>query len=608
MGKKRGNNSSGGTHGGGEENSSSTRRNNRILPNLYSYVVTILCHPEERSEFLWLVAYVLMGVCFGMAFGSGYLLGGYGKTPWRLKFAQRIRNSVDFFLGSDSSNRVSSANTEEVYQQILQLAAANSALGGDISELQQEILAKKYGIQGSTATADLTKADTLGTWQSVGDRGKQNKKYGTKTSSLPIVHRTYSQAYYTLRETIIREDYGYVHSDLGILSPAPCGADRGLGMVSSRFHECQVTCSPGTSALLSNTKHNNTNRSNNSNKQSSNSTLNNDVTAYHLPKGWYPQEEILLRIPLSIQMTRATALAALQAVVPEDVQSRAPLEDLDDAFLLALQLAHEHGRGRESKWHPYIANFPSGSQCGYAPNIRASAMDMISSLGGTYGLDVNGWPAELQKSYNYAEQISSTLSQNYGSYISVANGVNVLSLLQWALCHVSSRAIGGSELDANGIPIAGSKKKSLRLVPLLDMINHDVTAGMAQELISTTTDENSSANDNLILEDGKTYDVVQENERGAFIVRNMRHGKVIPLTKGQELLINYNVPEYSALDWFLLMSFVPPERMKRWVKVESALPRVRVQRPSSEKATSGKDSRSHDETAQQQCENHRQNF
>jgi len=559
---------------------------------------------------------VIMGVCFGMAFGSGYLLGGYGKTPWRLRFAQRIRNSVDFFLGSDrGSNKVSSTNTEEVYQQILQLAATKSALGGDISELQQEILAKKYGIQGSTAPADLNKADTSGTWQSSNawSRGKHNKKYGTKTSSLPIVHRTYSQAYYTLRETIIREEYGYVHSDLGILSPAPCGADRGLGMVSSRFHECQVTCSPGTSALLSNNKHNNTSRSNssnnNNNRQSSNSTSNNDVTAYHLPKGWYPQEDILLRIPLSIQMTRVTALTTLQAVVPEDVLSRAPLEELDDAFLLALQLAHEHGRGRESRWHPYIANFPSGSQCGYAPNIRASAMEMISSLGAAYGLDVNGWPAELQKSYNYAEQISSTLAQNYGSYISVANGVNVLSLLQWALCHVSSRAIGGRELDTNGIPIAGSKKKSLRLVPLLDMINHDVTAGMAQELnLVESTTEDSSANDHLILEDGKKYKVVQENERGAFIVRNMRHGKVIPLTKGQELLINYNVPEYSALDWFLLMSFVPPERMKRWVKVESALPRVRVQRASTEAACKGKDSEIHDETVQHQRENLRQDL
>jgi len=97
MGKKRGHNSSGGTHGGGEDNSGSARGNNRILHTLYSYVVTILGNPEERSEFLWLVAYVIMGVCFGMAFGSGYLLGGYGKTPWRLRFAQRIRNSVDFF-------------------------------------------------------------------------------------------------------------------------------------------------------------------------------------------------------------------------------------------------------------------------------------------------------------------------------------------------------------------------------------------------------------------------------------------------------------------------------------------------------------------------------
>jgi hypothetical protein len=59
------------------------------------------------------------------------------------------------------------------------------------------------------------------------------------------------------------------------------------------------------------------------------------------------------------------------------------------------------------------------------------------------------------------------------------------------------------------------------------------------------------------------------------VVRSLRHGRRKALKKGQELLVNYNVPHYSPLDWFVSLGFVPSERQGQWQKVDAALPRVR---------------------------------
>ena len=66
-----------------------------------------------------------------------------------------------------------------------------------------------------------------------------------------------------------------------------------------------------------------------------------------------------------------------------------------------------------------------------------------------------------------------------------------------------------------------------------------------------------------------------EDDAGTFVVRSLRHGRRKALKKGQELLVNYNVPHYSPLDWFVSLGFVPPERQTQWQKVDAALPRVR---------------------------------
>jgi hypothetical protein len=307
------------------------------------------------------------------------------------------------------------------------------------------------------------------------------------------------------------------------------------------------------------------------------------------PEGYYTQEEIILRIPLSVQMTRYSALKALRKVIPEDVQRRVPLDDLDDFALLTLALAHERGRMHDSMYWPYIASLPVQPSCGYSPALRSKTMETIASLGFLMGLDVNGWPTEIIKVYDYSERISSALAKDYGLYLAVPKNVQVVSLLQWALCQVASRAIGGRALDpVSGKPITGtgrdgiSERKSLRLVPMVDLINHDIRAGMLQELYHDDSETEQTArphhSHSLELEDGRVYTHVKETEQGTYIVRNLRDGQAVALAQDQELLINYNVPEYSALDWFITMGFVPPERMGRWVKIEGVLPKIRVER------------------------------
>ena len=59
---------------------------------------------------------------------------------------------------------------------------------------------------------------------------------------------THAHVFALLREAVIREKGGYVHADLGFLSPAPSGPIRGLGMVQDSDHSCRTQCKPGTSA------------------------------------------------------------------------------------------------------------------------------------------------------------------------------------------------------------------------------------------------------------------------------------------------------------------------------------------------------------------------
>lgn len=267
---------------------------------------------------------------------------------------------------------------------------------------------------------------------------------------------------------------------------------------------------------------------------------------------------MLIRIPLNFQMTRSTALETLLSIIPSDVQKKASLHDLDDSVLLVLFLANERGIGRYSRWVPYIASMPPQPSCGYALESRPYMLDAIAAYRDELGLDVQGWPTELVKATQYADKIAEGLNRDYGAYLSTPSTMSSLDNIKWALCQVASRAIAGSD-----------KHGSLRLVPVIDLINHDVNAGGFIELTGKERIKNGD------------FVNATEDDSGSFVVRSMRHGRRRPLRKGQELMANYNVPQYSPLDWFVSLGFVPPERWGRWQRLEPVLPRVRTDGPFS---------------------------
>lgn len=263
-----------------------------------------------------------------------------------------------------------------------------------------------------------------------------------------------------LREAIVRENGGYVHYDLGFLVPAPCGASRGIGMVRSIYTNCQKNCMPGIAKEKLAVK--------------GNSNATDHMNTHSLPTTYFMQEEVLIRIPLSYQMTRKAALDVLLPLIPADAIRKAPLNDLDDAAILVLFLAHERGVGRTSRWLPYIASLPLEPSCGYSKLLRPYMLDAINALGEEIGLDVNGWPEELWKATQYADRIANGLARDYGLYLKTPEGITTVDNIKWALCQIASRATGGSQ-----------KHGALRMVPVLDLINHDANAGGFVELTGT---------------------------------------------------------------------------------------------------------------------------
>ena len=354
---------------------------------------------------------------------------------------------------------------------------------------------------------------------------------------------SHPRVFAVLREAVIREKGGYVHHDLGFLVPAPSGGSRGIGMIRDSYHKCQTKCKPGTA--------NDKLQARLEAHQAKNGT-----STIPLPGDKYRQEEVLLRIPLNFQMRRSIALEVLLTLVPSEVQAKASLHELDDAALLVLYLAHERGVGKYSRWLPYIASLPAEPSCGYSKSLRPYMLDSINALRDELGVDVQGWSGELAKAAQYADRIAGSLNRDFGSYIETPEKISSLDNIHWALCQVTSRATAGDE-----------KYGSLRLVPILDLINHDSNAGGFVELTGKEK-----------LDNGDFVDA-REEDGGSFVVRSLRHGRRKALRKRQELLANYNIPHYSPLDWLVSMGFIPPERWAPWQKIEPVLPRVRKDGP-----------------------------
>ncbi|KAL3945613.1 MAG: hypothetical protein SGBAC_000268 [Bacillariaceae sp.] len=442
---------------------------------------------QERQGIVWVLGCAFLGSLFGFGIGSGFLTGEGNKAPnpWRVALGVRIRSSATYEFVT------------------LNRSPWSPSHGGSFFQETQPLNSRTKPVV--SLDAEILRSDP-----------------------------SHSTVYAVLREAVVREKGGYVYPDLGMLSPAPCGAARGLGMVRNSYQRCQTKCLPGTADEKSRVKSKNTT---------------NQVT--------FMQEEVLIKAPLAFQMTRTAALETLMPLISPEVQQRASLYELDDAALLTLLLAHERGVGKYSRWLPYIASLPLEPTCGYSKKLRPYLLDSISALREELDVDVSGWPGELLKATQYADRIANALSQDYGSFLQHPKGVSQLKNIAWALCQVASRAIAGSQ-----------KHGSLRLIPLVDLINHDNNAAGFVELTGKES-----------LDAGDFVDSILEDDSGAFVVRSRRHGRRKALKVGQELLINYNVPHYSPLDWFVSVGFMPPEKWQGWKKIDSALPKIRMDGP-----------------------------
>jgi hypothetical protein len=356
-----------------------------------------------------------------------------------------------------------------------------------------------------------------------------------------------------LREAVVREPGGYVHRDLGILIPAPCGSVRGIGMIRNSYYRCQRNCFTNnpTERLDLN---NDTIHSDSATHQHSTGTTPPTTTSTGKT---YRQDEILIRVPLGFQMTRNVAIETLSTIIPQEVQLRANMAAFDDSIYLTLLLAHERGVGKFSKWLPYIASLPREPTCGYSRSLRPYMLNAIEAYRVEWDVDTNGWGEELYKALIYSERIVENLNKHFGSYLETPPGISTLDNLRWALCQVVSRGIAGSRLHG-----------MLRLVPVVDLINHDADAAGIVELEG-----------NERIADGYFMDSLSELDNGTFVIRSMRHGRLLPLRLGQELMVNYNVPYYTPLDWFVYSGFVPPERSRPWIKIDAVLPPVRRDGP-----------------------------
>mmetsp|Transcript_4968 Transcript_4968/g.11847 ORF Transcript_4968/g.11847 Transcript_4968/m.11847 type:complete len:201 (-) Transcript_4968:290-892(-) len=168
------------------------------------------------------------------------------------------------------------------------------------------------------------------------------------------------KAFDRLVKAVIQEG-GYVHPSIGILSPAPSGASRGIGMVKN--------------------------------------------VKPKIKSG----RDMLMMVPYSYQMTRDLALSTLMEVIPPMVLVDAPLLELDDSALLVLLLAHEYGLGKNSKFLAYIEFLPtwqeSGGGCGYE-NVQDFRQ-----------LPTGVEPEEIDMAQQYSGVSLAGMTGDYGEYL-----------------------------------------------------------------------------------------------------------------------------------------------------------------------------------------------
>ena len=201
--------------------------------------------------------------------------------------------------------------------------------------------------------------------------------------------------------------------------------------------------------------------------------------------------------------------------------------------------------------------------CGYHRESRIPMLDSMRAYKREYGVDVSGWAEILVRATLYADEIVSKLNREYGKYIKSPSRVSTLNNIRWSLCQVASRATAGS-----------SQHGSLRMIPMVDLINHDAHAAASYELNGTKIQKYPNSVNFSVSEKLVSLLSYKASLGGSFVVNSIRHGRRKPLKVMQELLISYNVPHYTPVDWFVSMGFLPPERWNAWVPMEPGLPRI----------------------------------
>ena len=288
---------------------------------------------------------------------------------------------------------------------------------------------------------------------------------------------------------------GYVHPSIGLVSPGSAtGAPRGIGIIKELSFKQQQSIQDN--------------------------------------------DNILIKVPYSYQLTRQLALDTLTELIPAEVLVRLPLVELDDAALLVLLLVHEYGLGKKSKFFEYIQTLPkSHGGCGW---------DNIEDIRNIpTGIDIS----DVEMAINYAYRVSNGMSNDYAESLTSNNWPNEWKIqpelgFKWALCIVNSRATAGNNIAGNDTSGVG-----VRLVPIADLANHLYMSNGFIELNGNNNNDGSNDNDS-------------DDDIGAFVIKapTWGDGKTLKdLQLGDEITVNYNLPGYTAIDWFLSLGFIPPE-------------------------------------------------
>lgn len=550
---------------------------------------------NEREGVLWILGCALIGAFLGFGIGCGWFTYGYGSyqriiresdaggvltsvreyvvSAWRVALARKIRRSFIYNLVMIKSTVNGDGRGFFSWVATSALWPPNWMPGSSID--LQKLSVGGNGLSPMTASFLSVvlpwRRPLINALSGNSMPGSPPSAMPSSKPSEPIDPYYHPMAFHALREHIIRHKRGYVHPDLGFLAPAPSGAARGIGMVRDTYNKCQIHCYPGTAeevkeqglelfkqkvalekeqqvmkemaemypdltvkevtadmvnlkssleGMYSPLKTTNLKEIEDSLQHQS------TATTHH-----YSQEIVMLRIPIEAQITRKTAIDIIDPMLPEEFTAMSPPNQLDDAFLLALLLMHETGLGSRSQFWPYIATLPPHPSCAMHRAWRQSIVDVLTALALEMGTDVHGWPNEISKASDMMDKIAGSLI-GFASFLeyNTSKFKNRHEALRWSLCQVASRAVAGKE-----------KYGRLRLVPMMDMINHDEEADMFIEL-----------NGDESMQNGHFIGALEE-DAGAFVVRSQRHGRRKVLKKGQVCTLKIVEPFIQSLVFIYIL-------------------------------------------------------